>query len=161
MQNPVEVASILPIPTPASSVVAAVSREYRSEFRLTSNDTVLRPDGTELAEFAREAGIILGEIERIARHPRSDHLKLVQEDILNSGVIEGVAKLKELVGDSRDRQFLSDCEYLLMRVVKTEGRSISSDLAALLTEIRRLQLIETARLIEMERGWSHWLASRS
>jgi hypothetical protein len=129
--------------------------------QLTSNDTVLCPDGTALAEFAREAGDLLREIELIGRQARAERFAMVQQDILHSGIIENVARLKELSGDRRDRKFLTDCEYLLMQVVKTDRDDLEASLARLLSEIRRLQLIETARLIEIERGWSPCLASRS
>jgi len=134
--------------------------EFAQPVKLESDTAVLQPDGTALAEFAREAGVLLREIELIAAQPHADRLRLVQEDILNSGIIESVARLKERAGDRRDLAFLNDCEYLLMRVVKAEGENLKADLAELISEIRRLNLIETARLVEMEGGWSQWLASR-
>ena len=129
-----------------------------AEVSLSSDSTLLQPDSTDLAQFAREAGLVLREIERIAQEPRVDSFELVQEDILNSGMVEGIARLKELTSDSRDRKFLRDCEYLLMRVVKVESTEFTQGLSGLISEIRRLNLTETARLIEMEGGRSQWLA---
>jgi hypothetical protein len=73
-------------------------------------------------------------------------------------MVEGIARLTELTRDRRDRKFLRDCEYLLMRVVKVESGEFTQALPTLISEIRRLNLIETARLIEMEGGRSQWLA---
>ena len=101
---------------------------------------------------------MLREIERIAQEPRVDSFELVQEDILNSGMVEGIAQLTERTRDRRDRTFLRDCEYLLMRVVKVESTEFIQGLPGLISEIRRLNLIETARLIEMEGCRSQWLA---
>ncbi len=129
-----------------------------AEVSLSSDSTLLQPDSTDLAQFAREAGLVLREIERIAQEPRVDSFELVQEDILNSGMVEGIAQLTELTSDRRDRTFLRDCEYLLMRVVKVESTEFIRGLPGLISEIRRLNLIETARLIEMEGGRSQWLA---
>jgi len=136
------------------------SRARVVEVSLSSDSTLLQPDTTDLAQFAREAGLVLREIERIAQEPRRDSFELVQEDILNSGMVEGIARLTELTRDRRDRKFLRDCEYLLMRVVKVETPEFTQGLSTLISEIRRLNLIETARLIEMEGGRSQWLAGR-
>jgi hypothetical protein len=104
-------------------------------------------------------GLLFREIERVADKPRFNSFEMVQEDILNSGVVESIARLKEATREPRERQFLGDCEYLLMRVVKVEQTEIGHQLPSLITEIRRLNLIETARLLEMEGGRSLWLAS--
>ena len=129
-----------------------------AEVSLTSDSTLLQPDSTDLAEFAREAGLVLRELERIAQEPRLDSLELVQEDILSSGMVEGIARLKEFTRDTRDRKFLRDCEYLLMSIVKVETTGFHHRLSSLVSEVRRLNLIEVARLIEMEGGRSQWLA---
>jgi len=129
-----------------------------AEVSLSSDSTLLQPDSTDLAQFAREAGLVLRELERIAQEPRLDRFELVQEDILNSGMVESVVRLKELTSDRRDRKFLRDCEYLLMSVVKIETAGFHQRLSSLVSEIGRLNLIETARLIEMEGGRSQWLA---
>ena len=147
----------------AVAQVSEVGTEMRgfgrvAEVSLSSDSTLLQPDSTDLAQFAREAGLVLREIERIAQEPRVDSFELVQEDILNSGMVEGITRLAELTSDSRDRTFLRDCEYLLMRVVKVESTEFIQGLPSLISEIRRLNLIETARLIEMEGGRSQWLA---
>ena len=146
--------------TPTGGVVYADEGDFAYPARLESDATALQPDTTAMADFAREAGVILREIELISDRPGANRLRLVQEDILNSGIIESVARLKERVGDRRDLAFLNDCEYLLMRVVKAERETLKTDLTELISEIRRLKLIETARLVEMEGGWSQWLARR-
>lgn len=144
---------------PVSEVGTEVGGPARVvEVSLSSDSTLLQPDSTDLAQFAREAGLVLRELERIAQEPRRDSFELVQEDILNSGMVEGIARLTELTRDRRDRKFLRDCEYLLMRVVKVESGEFTQGLPTLISEIRRLNLIETARLIEMEGGRSQWLA---
>jgi len=48
-----------------------------------------------------------------------------------------------------------------MQFVKVEPQDLKVNLGSLISEIRRLNLIETARLMEIERGWSPCLASRS
>ena len=98
-------------------------------------------------------------MQRATDRPRSGSFEMVQEDILSSGVVESMARLKEVTRDARDRQFLDDCEYLLMRAVKVETTEIGQEFTDLVTEIGRLNLIETARLLEMEGGRSLWLAS--
>ena len=151
--------------TTAGLIPTAASDESDTEFfrtvRLESRDAVLRPDGAELAEFASDVGVILREIELLVQQPRAQRFKLVKDEILTSGIIETVARLKEQADDSADRNFLGDCEYLLMQFVKVEPQDLKVNLGSLISEIRRLNLIETARLMEIERGWSPCLASRS
>jgi anti-sigma factor RsiW len=134
---------------------------YIAEVSLTS-ETMLAPSGsTELARFAREAGVVLREIERRSERPRTDSFVLVQQDILNSGLVESISRLSEFVPEGRDRKFLADCEDVLMAVVKADGRDLDSpdgSLAQIVSQIRRLDLIETARLVEMEGSRSQWLA---
>jgi len=132
---------------------------FLSEISLGPERTMLPPDSTDLARFAHDVELIFREIERVGDKPRFNTFEMVQEDILNSGVVESIARLKELTRDVRELQFLGDCEYLLMRVVKVEHTSVGQELPYLITEIRRLNLIETARLLEMEGGRSLWLAS--
>lgn len=140
------------------SIAGIGGHAFMAGVSLSSDSALLQPDSTDLAQFAREAGLILREIERIAQEPRLDSFRLVQEDILNSGIVEGIARLKEHTSGSRDRNFLGNCEYLLMQVVKAESAGLDGTLNALISEIRRLNLIETARLLEMEGGRSQWLA---
>ena len=141
--------------------LAAADEPGLQPVRLESRDAVLRPDGTELAEFARDVGVILREIELLVAQPRDERFKLVRDEILTSGIIETVARLKEQTREGADRKFLTDCEYLLMQFVKVEPQDLSAHLTQLASEIRRLNLIETARLMEIERGWSPCLASRN
>ena len=115
----------------------------------------------ELARFARETAGVLREIERVHESPRREAFDLVREDILNSGLVESVARLREFTREERDRRFLNDCEYVLMQVVKADGRDLDSpdgDLSRIVSEMRRLKLSETARLIELEGNRSQWLA---
>ena len=132
---------------------------FVAEASLGFERTPLQPDRTDLARLAREVGLLFREMERVSEKPRFNSFEMVQEDILSSGVIESIARLKEVTRDARERQFLGDCEYLLMQVVKVEHTEIGPELIRLVTEIRRLNLIETARLLEMEGGRSLWLAS--
>ena len=125
-------------------------------------DGMMVPTGSlELARFAREAAAVLREVERVHENPRREALDLVREDILNSGLVESVARLREFTREERDRRFLNDCEYVLMQVVKADGRDLGSpggDLSRIVSEMRRLKLSETARLIELEGNRSQWLA---
>lgn len=131
---------------------------YLAEVSLSLHSTLLQPDSTDLVRFARDAGLILREVERAAEQPRTDSFDMVREDILSSGIVDSVVRLKEVTSDRRDRKFLADCEYVLMRAVKLEVRNVGQALRGLVSEIQRLNLIETARLVEMEGGRSQWLA---
>jgi hypothetical protein len=136
-----------------------ISGGILSEVSLGSERMALQPDRADLAQLAHEVGLIFREMQRATDRPRSGSFEMVQEDILSSGVVESMARLKEVTRDARDRQFLDDCEYLLMRAVKVETTEIGQEFTDLVTEIGRLNLIETARLLEMEGGRSLWLAS--
>jgi anti-sigma factor RsiW len=153
---------LMPIAGPvASRNVGPAAHEFAAtadEVLLSSDVSALQPDTTDLAQFAREMGLILREVERISKRPAFEDLELVQEDIGNSGLAHTVASLKENVGDSQGRKFLADCEYVLMRLVQVERDTLDRDLTSLVGEIKRLNLTETARLMELERGRSRWLA---
>jgi len=132
---------------------------FLADASIGSERTALQPDRTDLARFAHDVGLIFREMQRVADNPRPGSFEMVQEDILSSGIVESIARLKELIRDARDRQFLTDCEYMLMRAVKVEPATMDREVADLVTEITRLNLIETARLLDMEGSRSLWLAS--
>lgn len=154
----------LSVATPGPSTMTADWRPpgYVTEISYGSMDGFGIPSsGTEMGRFARDAGTALREIERINERPRREAFELLQEDILNSGLVETVSRLRESTREERDRRFLNDCEYVLMQVVKADGRDLDSpdgDLARIVSEIHRLKLTETARLVEMEGSRSQWLA---
>ena len=153
-------------PAGAAATVAASGMprllRYVTDVSFDSTDSLFAPSGSaELTRFAREAGTLLREVERVNEGPRREAFELLQDDILNSGLVESVARLRESTREERDRHFLNDCEYVLMQVVKSDGRDLDSpvgDLARIVAEIRRLKLSETARLVEMEGSRSQWLA---
>jgi len=153
-------------PVPTLPVAAAMPPDWRplryvTEASFGGTDALVPTGSAELGRFAREAGIVLREIERLHEAPRPEALELVREDILNSGLVETVARLREFTHEDRDRRFLNDCEYVLMEVVKADARDLDSPdggLTRIVSEMRRLKLTETARLIEMEGSRSQWLA---
>jgi anti-sigma factor RsiW len=142
----------------APGTVRASAGDYLVEVSLTSDSTPLRPDRTDIARFAGDVGLILREIERVAERPRAESLELVREDILSSGIVESIAGLAESTRDYRDLAFLSECQYVMTWAVKVEQKEFDRQLKGLVSEIRRLNLIETARLVEMEGGPRPWLA---
>ncbi len=148
----------------ATITPAAMPRplRYITEVSFGGSDTLVAPaSSAEMTRFARETGTLLREIERVNETPRREAFELLQEDILNSGLVESVARLRELTREERDRRFLNDCEFVLMQVVKSDGRDLDSpvgDLTRVVAEMRRLKLAETARLLEMEGSRSQWLA---
>ncbi len=153
--------------TPVESSAATLSADgrpmrYVTEASFAPTDGWAIPSGgAELGRFARESGSVLREIERLLQNPRRQTFELAREDLLNSGLLERVAPLREFAREERDRRFLNDCEYVFLQVVKAEAGDLETpdgDLSRIVSEIRRLKLIETARLVEMEGSKSQWLA---
>lgn len=116
-------------------------------------------DQPELAQFAREAGLLLRQIQDVAASPTEDRVGLLQEDVLNSGLVNTIEELTGEVRDARTRRFLADTQYVLLKVVRVNKADASRDLELIASEVRRLNLTEVARLIELEGGRSLWLAA--
>ncbi len=150
------------VDTPVPPAADGRLLRYVTEVSYGTTEALAAPAGSvELARFAHDAGALLREVERVNEKPTRDAFELVQDDILNSGLVETVARLREFTREERDRRFLNDCEYVLMQVVKTDASASDfpdGDLTRIVSEIRRLKLAETARLVEMEGSRSQWLA---
>ena len=129
-----------------------------TEVGLNSGEMLLEEESADLTQFAREAGFIFRQVQHVAERPRVQSFELVKEDILRSGILEDVVRLKESTSDLREQQLLRNCEYLLTQIAKVEPTNMDRSLRTLASEIRRLNLIENARLVEMESDGTQWLA---
>jgi anti-sigma factor RsiW len=127
---------------------------------LISDPTVLQPDSTDMAAFAREIGVILAGVQNLGRNPDVQMLEILKEDVLHSGLVNALARLTENTRDLEERKFLIDCRDVLMRLVQLDRKDFRQELPLLLKDVRDMNLIETARLMELERGTAPWLALR-
>jgi hypothetical protein len=151
-----------PVEVRQTQVVSSSAPEGAPQrLELISDPSVLQPDSTDMAAFAREMGVILTGVQNLGRNPDVRMLEILKEDVLlHSGLVNALARLTENTRDPEDRKFLINCRDVLMRLVQLDREDFGRELPVLLRDVREMNLIETARLMELERGTAPWLALR-
>ena len=146
-------------PTEETRVVSSGVQDTTPQpLELISDPRALQPDSTDMAAFAREMGVILTGLQNLGHSPDAEMLEILKEDVLNSGLVNTLARLTEITRDPEDRRFLANSKDALMRLVQLDRDGLERDLPVLLKDVRELNLIEAARLLELERGTTPWLA---
>ena len=142
-----------------STDVAVVEPVLLAE--LPEEGQILASDNPALSHFARQMRLILQQVNETAEGPTVQRVELLQEDVLNSGLVNSVEELSAETRDPANRKFLVNCKYVLLKIVRMDKANASNDLLVLVNELRQMNLTETARLIELEGGGLLWLMTAS
>ncbi|GEM_PF-2899719 len=126
---------------------------------LMEEGEMLVAEHSSLARFARQMRLILHQTMEASSSPTQERVAMLKEDVLSSGLVNSVEELSSETRDPRIQKFLVDCKVVLLRVAKIDENDASNDLISLVNEIRRMNLTELARLMELEGGATLWLAS--
>lgn len=137
--------------------VPAIGASFLTQ--LPEEGETLVSDQSSLARFARQMRLILQQTAEAAASPTEERVGLLQEDVLNSGLVNSIEELTSEVTDPRILRFLVDCKCVLLKVVRLDKTHASDNLILLVNELRQMNLTEAARLIELEGGGILWLTA--
>ncbi|GAH40500.1 unnamed protein product, partial [marine sediment metagenome] len=119
---------------------------------LPDEGQLLVSQGSSLVRLTRQMRLILQQTLAAASSPTEERVGLLQEDVLNSGLVNSIEELSAEVTDPHILRFLVDSKCVLLKVVRMDKSDASDDLSMLVNELRQMNLIETARLIELRGG---------